>query len=1172
MLRLPPGERDPDHYTLLGLPYFEQDRDAIVRAAMERTRLLEACEADLRPGYPELAAELLVAVREAQLTLLDPLRREAYDNRLIGAREVESPPPRTPPPDLELAAGALFANRYRIMRLLRRGALGLVYEALDANLRIRVQVSALCPELSFDGEACRRIAIAARAAASLHHPNVLRADEVGEADGLLFVRMRHVDGNDLIATIEATRNMRLEAATARRTIAAIASALAHAHERGVVHGDLTPHVVFIDARERVLVADFAMARAVADESGRGPRTRVPEKEASKAGDLFALGCLAYQMVSGMPPFAANSRTPQLLPDDVPEDLKALITRLLARGPAQRPAGAADVAEQLGARRRSSKLPLLLAVAAVAVVAMVAALLGRHSQKEELADSSLRAQAWRQIARREYDAAIPRLREAIGADPADAALKGALATALEGKAGALLDRGQPANAQRLLAEALDLDATPERRAGFERARAAALARLDDMAVSAREVSRAPALRIAVGEGFGGGVEIAGRRVVAAGGVAEAALRFEEEGAHTARFRIEDLAGNVREGERKVLVDRSPPELEVLEPAEGASLAGGRVIVRVRVRDRSPPESVRIWNRKAPLANGVAETTFNLRDGAHTIEVVATDRAGNETRARRSFAVDSRVPDLALATRRIVTAGDRVTVAGRVRNPATRVTVGGQEVEIDRMDGSFEAEVAVERDIYLPVIATGSTGLSRKLVVEVLVDREPPRLEAIWDRRDAQGRLLYGSREMDAGRLTLSLDVKDRTDVSLTPAEGKVEEGRWILAAQEGARTVRLEARDEAGNRSELVLEVEGHRSVPHLSVQTTIGERTNDTAAALDIDADGTLFVQGEPTEPGRIRLELPEGEFELLARAVDRYGNTAEWSRLIVVDRTPPRLNLEGGLERGIGRQLLTITADEDLASLTCAGRTVPVKGRTARVTAKLEPSRRRLHVEARDLAGNVTEIGFPVRVVNRVLVLDGSCAVRVPLTERMQEFTVECWVQGMPPSGSRAVLSKLTADADFGIYWCLPDMRLPGGLLQVRERGLAALPARKPWSWEEWTHLALCFDGKRARFFVNGSLQRSIALGQPLAHGSAPLFIGAEPDAAQEAASFFRGAIDEVRVSVVARYARVFRPARFLDADANTLLLLRFDSLDEGRVPDASGNGLHGVPVGEIRLETSGR
>ncbi|MHC4931942.1 MAG: protein kinase domain-containing protein, partial [Planctomycetota bacterium] len=619
VLRLPPGEHDPDHYTLLGLTYFERDRDAVVRAAMERTRLLEACQADPRPGYAELAAELLVAVREAHLTLLDSMKREAYDKRLIGASDEARPPPRTPPPDLELAAGSLFANRYRIMRLVRRGALGLVYEALDANLRIRVQVSALCPEPSFDGEACRRVAIAARAAASLHHPSILRTDEVGEADGLLFVRMRNVEGNDLITAIEATRNMRLEPAVARRAIAAIASALAHAHEKGVVHGDLTPYEVFLDARERLLVADFAMARAVADETGRGPRTRVREREASKAGDLFALGCIAYQMVSGMPPYAADSRTPQPLPEDVPQDIKALIARLLARDPAKRPA-AAEVAEQLGARRRTSRLPLLLAGAAVVLVATVAGLLGRHTQSAELEESSLRARAWRQIARREYDAAIVRLREAIESDPADATLKGALAAALEGKAGALLDSGQPAVAQRMLAEALDLDASSERREGFERARAAALARLDAVRVSAPEVTRAPAMRIAVGTGFRGGVEIAGRRVAPSGGVAEAALQLEREGLHTVRFRIEDLAGNVRKGERKLLVDRSPPELEILEPTEGSKLPGGRVVVRARLSDRSSPESIHIWSRKVPLVEGVAESTFNLSDGAHTIEVV------------------------------------------------------------------------------------------------------------------------------------------------------------------------------------------------------------------------------------------------------------------------------------------------------------------------------------------------------------------------------------------------------------------------------------------------------------------------------------------------------------------------------------------------------------------------
>ncbi len=230
VLRLPPGTRDPDHYTLLGLPFFEEDHDAILRAALERTRVLEACQADPRPAYRQAATRLIADVREARMALLDPQRRREYDAALIGTGSRE-PEERKPIAPLELAAGAMFAGRYRVLGEARRGGLGVVYEALDSNLRTRVHLSVLGYELSSDRQARRAIEQAARSAAQLDHPCIVRVDEVGEASGLLFLRSRSPEGVSLPAALDATPHRRFEPGRAMEVLRQLASALAFAQDQ-----------------------------------------------------------------------------------------------------------------------------------------------------------------------------------------------------------------------------------------------------------------------------------------------------------------------------------------------------------------------------------------------------------------------------------------------------------------------------------------------------------------------------------------------------------------------------------------------------------------------------------------------------------------------------------------------------------------------------------------------------------------------------------------------------------------------------------------------------------------------------------------------------------------------------------------------------------------------------
>jgi hypothetical protein len=1172
VLQLPPGTKQPDHYVLLGVRYFEEDHDAILRAALERLRLLEACEADPRPAYRKVLAQLIAEVREAQMVLLDPRRRKAYDAALTGSTEVE---PEEDIRELELPPGTMYADRYRILREVRRGALGVVYEAGDKNLRTKVQVSILRPRLSHERIPRRRIEQAARAAHALDHVGILRLDEVGTGDGLLFVRTRAVERKGLLDLIEATPEMRLRPDLARAILMGIADALRYAHDQGIVHGDLRPQNVFVDDEGRVLVADFCLSRAVADAlSDRSSLYREPENEPNPPADLFALGCLGYQMLAGMPPFPAGAagEEPKPLPDDVPGDLAELVMRLLARVPAERPA-LEEVIAELRRERRSRRLPLYVAAGAVLVVGLLAvglALFGGAGDAEDKIPVTLEAEAWRLVANRKFKEAIALLREAREADPADASLSAPLAQALEGAAEEREQGGDPWHAQVLLQEAAHLEPSPRRAEALERVTAAAVAELEAIRVDVAGVSSDPV--IAVDTSHLRSCVVGGHQLVAddaAGGPTRLRLADAAEGRHELPFVMVDRAGNRRKGRVVCVVDRTAPVLAILEPAEGAQFRRGRIPFRVRVEDANPPDEVSVDGRPAVVRDGEALGVLEFPDGEYTIAVVARDRAGNETRASRTIIVDSKAPDLELTEARIVTRDGGITVRGTVRSRVEQVTVDGRPVTVDA-DGSFAAELVVKEDRAVPVVAVGVTGLRRTLAVEVLLDDRPPRVGVRWERRDPQGTLLYGTKEMDAGDLALPLQVDDKTAVTFRPDQGRIEGGAWHVPAREGRATVRLHARDEAGNETELPLDVEGHRAAPRLTVKCSTEEITNDKETQLDIEADRPVLVQGEPREPGRLKMPLPEGRVELVVQAIDRYGNETRWTSRFIVDRTSPTIELDGGPERGVGRQELFFVADEELSTLTCFGKTVRASGRSARIETTLRPGRRRLHVVARDLAGNSSKTTFDLDVKNRVLLLDGQSAVQValPATVNLETFTVECWVRGLTPEGTRGLVSNYK-NSGFALMWSGAKARLPYAVIHAEKSGRTPLESKKAWDWDSWTHLAFSHDGKRIRFYVNGSLQQSAELKERMTPSKSPLYIGRDTGGRY---TYFTGAIDEVRVSNVARYTRAFTPPRFHKEDDKTVLLLRFDMLRGKLFPDSSEHGHHGIPLGNPRLKEETR
>jgi serine/threonine protein kinase len=288
-----------------------------------------------------------------------------YSTRPSHQRIISVPDPVVSSSDAELrmhVERALSAN-YELDREIGRGGMGIVYKAKDKRLKRHVAVKLLPPELAFRGEIRSRFLKEAETAAQLSHPNIVPIYSVDERDGLVYFVMAFVDGENLGARLHSRG--RLDPTEARRIMKEVAEALAYAHERGVVHRDIKPDNILLctDDDGRVMVTDFGIARAVTEGADSrltatgmaigtpaymSPEQSMGEREIDGRSDLYALGVVGYQMLSGELPFNAPS-TPALLVKqiserptpvdihrpDAPPDLARAVMMLLEKEPANR---------------------------------------------------------------------------------------------------------------------------------------------------------------------------------------------------------------------------------------------------------------------------------------------------------------------------------------------------------------------------------------------------------------------------------------------------------------------------------------------------------------------------------------------------------------------------------------------------------------------------------------------------------------------------------------------------------------------------------------------------------------------------------------------------------------------------------------------------------------------
>jgi serine/threonine-protein kinase len=260
----------------------------------------------------------------------------------------------------------LLNNRYHILEPLGSGGMALVYKAVDEMLERIVAVKILREDYARDEDFRGRFKQEAKAAANLSHPNIVTVYDFGLDEDQVFIVIEYIDGRDLKSLIREKGHFSTE-----DTVGLMAQACAgvgYAHRAGLVHCDIKPHNMLVSRDFRLKVTDFGIARALAtihpDERSEvvwgSPHYFSPEQAAgeapSPASDVYSLGVILYEMLTGKLPFEASEATelarmhrkdiplpPRRLNKDIPETLEEIILKVLSKEPASR----YRTADQLG---------------------------------------------------------------------------------------------------------------------------------------------------------------------------------------------------------------------------------------------------------------------------------------------------------------------------------------------------------------------------------------------------------------------------------------------------------------------------------------------------------------------------------------------------------------------------------------------------------------------------------------------------------------------------------------------------------------------------------------------------------------------------------------------------------------------------------------------------------
>lgn len=265
-----------------------------------------------------------------------------------------------------MTEGALLNDRYKLIEQLGTGGMAYVYRARDVVLDRDVAIKVLRKDYSDNAEFQNQFRLEARSAANLSHPNIVTVHDFGFADGLLYIVMEHIPGKDLKQLIRERGRFSVQDGIPLMVQAC--AGIGYAHRAGLVHCDVKPHNMLVSKDGRLKVTDFGIARALAsitphertDIVWGSPLYFAPEQAAGElptpASDVYSLGVVLYEVLSGTPPFTAStadelarlhiSARPipirEYIPD-IPVALEEIVMKVLSKEPAAR----YRTADQLG---------------------------------------------------------------------------------------------------------------------------------------------------------------------------------------------------------------------------------------------------------------------------------------------------------------------------------------------------------------------------------------------------------------------------------------------------------------------------------------------------------------------------------------------------------------------------------------------------------------------------------------------------------------------------------------------------------------------------------------------------------------------------------------------------------------------------------------------------------
>jgi WD40 repeat protein len=344
-------------------PESTSDREQRVNAAI--AAYLEAVESGQTPERRDFLAHHVDIAEELQAFFS---ARDQFRNAAGHLWSLETPGD-PPPPGTGMGTVRYFGD-YELLEEIARGGMGLVYKARQVSLnRVVALKMILAGQLASPAEV-QRFRTEAESAASLDHPNIVPIYEIGEHQGRHYFSMKLIEGGSLAQKIP---ELMTSPKAAVRLLATVARAVHFAHQRRILHRDLKPSNILLDATGAPHITDFGLAKRFAEEQGLTqsgaivgtPSYMAPEQAAGKktvqttAVDVYSLGAILYELLTGQPPFQAETqletllqvmeqepRQPRSLQRSIDRDLETICLHCLQKDPRQRYGSAEALAEDL----------------------------------------------------------------------------------------------------------------------------------------------------------------------------------------------------------------------------------------------------------------------------------------------------------------------------------------------------------------------------------------------------------------------------------------------------------------------------------------------------------------------------------------------------------------------------------------------------------------------------------------------------------------------------------------------------------------------------------------------------------------------------------------------------------------------------------------------------------